>query len=579
MFGIEFYPTPDELAKELTNDIDFSKYESDSRTFRKVMYVLEPSAGTGNLIKGLKANCNDYYDKVVKKVEDKFAENDEDRYRIIRRKDLHVQTFLNIDCCEIDNDLKNVLIGNKYNVIADDFLELKTFKHYDLIIMNPPFSNGDRHLLKALNIMKYGGSIRCILNAETLKNPYTNTRKLLLKKLNDLHANVEFRECAFSNADRETDVEIAIIKVDINYSDKLKTNYLDELKRDKLQVEFEENLDTNEDTQIVERGDMIDNLIERYDDEVQLTSKIINDFEALTPMLTENFNDGSTPILNLVVRNSLHKNNANGNFEFNKVNLAIEMIRKKYWYALFESKEMSNLMTTTTKMKYYHDLEKMVDYDFNRENIMQLKLNLSNSLINNLEESIVACFDKFTKHNMNVGSSNIHYFNGWCTNNAYYINKKVIIPKYDLVGYRGRWNYYNIKDELKELEQIFGYLDNNYDEIKGDIKDSITEDISRTYTEAGNRDTLEGKYFSVKLHKKGTYHIFFKDLDLLKKFNIFVGKKKNWLPDSYGSKSYETMSKEEKAVVDSFEGAKSYKETLNNPKFSLGVKDLLRLGN
>ena len=40
--------------------------------------------------------------------------------------------------------------------------------------MNPPFSEGDKHLLKAINIMKNGGQIVCILNAETIKNPYSN---------------------------------------------------------------------------------------------------------------------------------------------------------------------------------------------------------------------------------------------------------------------------------------------------------------------------------------------------------------------------------------------------------------------
>ena len=52
-----------------------------------------------------------------------------------------------------------------------------TYKHYDLIIMNPPFDNGDKHLLKAIDLQKNGGAIICLLNAETLKNPYSKYKK------------------------------------------------------------------------------------------------------------------------------------------------------------------------------------------------------------------------------------------------------------------------------------------------------------------------------------------------------------------------------------------------------------------
>ncbi|MBR6901368.1 MAG: DUF4942 domain-containing protein, partial [Synergistaceae bacterium] len=40
------------------------------------------------------------------------------------------------------------------------------------------------------------------------------------------------------------------------------------------------------------------------------------------------------------------------------------------------------------------------------------------------------------------------------------------------------------------------------------------------------------------LYKKGTCHLKFKDMDLLKKFNIYCGKKSNMLPDDYGYAPY-----------------------------------------
>ena len=40
-----------------------------------------------------------------------------------------------------------------FDIVYDDFLKYKPFKTYDLIVMNPPFSNGCTHLLKALDVI------------------------------------------------------------------------------------------------------------------------------------------------------------------------------------------------------------------------------------------------------------------------------------------------------------------------------------------------------------------------------------------------------------------------------------------
>ncbi len=55
----------------------------------------------------------------------------------------------------------------------------------------------------------------CILNAETLKNPYTKERKLLVRKLEELGAVVEYYQSAFCPCPNRTDVEVAVIKVSI----------------------------------------------------------------------------------------------------------------------------------------------------------------------------------------------------------------------------------------------------------------------------------------------------------------------------------------------------------------------------
>ena len=103
-------------------------------------------------------------------------------------------------------------------MVGDDFLSFNTRKRYDLILMNPPFAEGELHLIHALDLCENGGQVACILNAETLRNPYTNTRHVLAKRLRDLGATIRYVKNGFARAERKSDVEVALVNVSIPYS-------------------------------------------------------------------------------------------------------------------------------------------------------------------------------------------------------------------------------------------------------------------------------------------------------------------------------------------------------------------------
>ncbi len=77
--------------------------------------------------------------------------------------------------------------------------------------MNPPFADGAKHVLKAWEIL-FDGEIVAILNAETLKNPYSKERKLLFKLI-EQYGEVEYLQQIFAgvDAERQTNVEIAYL--------------------------------------------------------------------------------------------------------------------------------------------------------------------------------------------------------------------------------------------------------------------------------------------------------------------------------------------------------------------------------
>ena len=80
---------------------------------------------------------------------------------------------------------------------------------------------------------------------------------------------------------------------------------------------------------------------------------------------------------------------------------------------------------------------------------------------------------------------------------------------------------------------------------------------------------IKCKYFNITVYKKGTCHIEFTDLELLKKLNLYGSQKKGWLPPSYGKKAYKDMNAEEKAVIDEFEGEKAYNEVMEKSEYYL----------
>ena len=97
--------------------------------------------------------------------------------------------------------------------------------------MNPPFSNGVEHVLKAIELAENQVSacdVLAIINKETIDNAYSNRRQELLRKLDEHGADIEYVSLAFgsqSQAERKTNVEVALIRVTISKSGKGRSIY------------------------------------------------------------------------------------------------------------------------------------------------------------------------------------------------------------------------------------------------------------------------------------------------------------------------------------------------------------------
>ena len=523
-----FYPTPENLIKKMVSKI----------VKRREISILEPSAGKGNIIEYIQKN----------------------KYEVLNY--YKSEDIKEIDCIEKNENLQKILIGKNLRVISDDFLNFDTYKSYDLIIMNPPFDCGDKHLLKAISLFEKsgGGQIICILNAETLRNPYSVYRKDLLNKLNILNAEIEFLKDEFKKADRKTNVEVALINI---YKPKelLNGNLLTGMLKDK-DVQRERNIEFT----ALTFHEQIQSLISRYNFEVEAGINLIREFRTISEF-TKSDEKYSYSKINLI--------KGTNSFDELKENDYIKMIRYKYWKNLYYKEELTKLLTNNIRQKYFDNIQDMENYDFNEFNIKQMLKNLSKNMETSLKNNIIGLFDELSiKHHWNPETeNNIHYYNGWSTNKSYYINKKVIIPlKCIDIRWDKKFSFeYGLESKINDLHKIFVYLDTeNINKEVASISDILTE-----AEENQNTRNIEFPYFTATFYKKGTCHIKFKNDDLLLKFNIYGSQMKNWLPPTYGRKKYKDMTQEEKNVIESFQGEKSYNNVVNNyNKYIYDVKNI-----
>lgn len=527
----EFYPTPEEIVDKMLDGVNLNYVKT----------VLEPSAGKGDIVHGLKEHA---------------------KYQ-----------NLDIDCVEFNKDLRNCLKGAGYRVIGDDFLSYTTMKQYDLIIMNPPFSNGDAHLIKALKMQQtHGGAVVALVNSETIRNPYTNLRKELVRLIKNANGTIEYIEHAFSDAERPTDVEVALVKVKFPEPEHI-SSIMDKLHKEKAMEES-----NPVEQQCLADNDFIKAIVDQYQIEIKAGCRLIEEYKAMQPYILSRFSqkkDTSIYDYNCILNLKIGNDTAS-------VNGFVKEVREKYWSALFSNPKFTGKLTSNVLDEYQSKIHELKDVEFSVFNILEVKWDMMKNVSKGIEQSIIDLFDLFCSgwFSEDMGTT-IHYYNGWKTNSAYKVNKKAIASFNAFSNYRREfdpiWSSYSYDGgcmkRLSDMEKCFNYLDN------GRTSDGAgMENILRTAAQNGQTRNIELKYFTVTFYKKGTCHIVFRDEELLKKFNLYGAQKKGWLPPSYGKKMYEEMQPEEKAVVDEFEGKAEYEKTLQNKDFYLVDENQFLIG-
>lgn len=465
MFGIDLYPTPKEVILKMLQSIDVSN---------KV--ILEPSAGTGNIVDCL--------------------------------KELGAKEVI---ACEIDSNLRKIL-SNKCHIIDHDFLQLTSDKvsHIDMIIMNPPFLADESHILHAYDIAPAGCIIISLCNYSILDNRYSRIRKQVAE-LAELYGRFEnFGDC-FSTAERKTDVQVGCIWI---------------YKQGKNENEFDGFFDLHdyEADEINGSGivkyDFIQDIVSRYVESVKMfdavdeaNNRITNSIKGVTERFSISFgahytsNEQRSEITRQVFKKEL---------------------QKAAWNNIFNKLNMQKYVTRGVLANINKFVEQQIHVPFTVRNVYKMIHLIAGTHGQRMDQVLVEAFEKicsFSHDNSSAGEK-------WRTNSDYMVNRKFIKPY--VCEFDSRWptSFVNLNirssESLEDIVKALCYLTGKQYDSVPKLRDIINRNTNVYWGEWCNWG-----FFKVKGFKKGTMHFEFIDEEVWEKFNRKVAEIKGWnLPKS-----------------------------------------------
>lgn len=468
MFGIDFYPTPREVIEQMLMGVEIQD-----------KYILEPSAGSGNIVDIL---------------------NERGAAQVL--------------ACEIDERLRKILHG-KCDIIGDDFLKVTSeqVSHIDLIVMNPPFSAADKHILHAYEIAPEGCQIIALCNESSYKYRDTSAYMQIKELVYKYGFDENFGEC-FSTAERKTDVRVACLHI---------------FKPRTGENEFADCFSLTEDEEATMAGitqyNFVRDVVNRYVGALQRFDEVIakaNEINELTSMLSHNnIHFGAYEC------ETYGKKGNEISRDYYK-----KQLQKAAWHTIFNKLNMEKYVTKSVRETINTFVERQQHVPFTMHNVYKMLEVIIGTNEHRMKQTLVEAFDSicsFSADNKTAGEK-------WKTNSGYMITKRFIVPNSidtywsDFRAYKPKVSSYRnstLDDITKALCFISGC---NYDDI-------TRLDVFMDKSPIAWGEWFEWGFFRIKCYKKGTMHFEFLDDMVLDKFNLEVAKIKGWeLPENIRSK-------------------------------------------
>lgn len=412
------------------------------------------------------------------------------------------------------NEELRILLSSKFPVIGSDWFQANAdqISHIDMILMNPPFSNADEHILHAWKIAPEGCEIVSQCNAETVRNEFTRTRREL-RNLIETYGDAQVHGQLYKSADRTTDVEIGIIRL-------FKPITTANADFDGFYYDME----VGNQTDGIVRYNEIQALVNNYTGALRCFDRFA-EIGAELNAICKVVNFGSHIGANFKVSSS---DGDRDGIITTKDEFA-RALQKRCWKEVFAKFNLEKYMTRGVLKNVNRFVESRLNYPFTMKNIYRMVEIIIGTSGENMEKAIVEAIDNFTRHT----HENRFSVEGWKTNAGHMLSHRFIAPRICEIPFsstgntvhidrHGR-NFAEIVDLTKALCYVTGtdfntllaveYASATKDELGQWVKDESRYNMVANLNRFQINTWYEWGFFRFKLFKKGTGHFQFLRID------------------------------------------------------------------
>lgn len=523
---------------------------------RPVRYLCDPSAGKGNLIRYAKEGFSELRDDQIPWLD--AVPDDEiqyDRHRNIRRRDRAREKFSHlseVSAVEINIEHHASLRELDVKVIGYDFLQVSSLATVGHVIMNPPFAEGVKHVLHAWDLV-YDAEIVAIVNAESIKNPYSQDRVRLLELI-EKHGTVEFLQSQFVNdVERTTEVEVALI-----YLEKVPSKYLD---MDALLAGLRKGdshmseLDPAVCNALALPSNFINDTCYRFEQAVEAARKA-SEAEAIADHLMGGIGltleDMQAKGVGNDFRESTGSVRKSANDEFRK---RYDDLKKRAWAQIIRSSLLTEKLSNQARRKIEATSQSIYELEFCISNVHGFLAGVIGSLGEIYQDMVCDLFDTIIERS----SDNVVFYRSWKSNQKHRIGVRIrktrfIIPRFSVSNYGGSLEYES-RHFLADIDKVFGYLHGITEAYDG-----LVNGFERNHVLGGDR--IATKFFDFRYYKgAGTIHFYPKSEAVVEKINLFVGKLRRWIPGDFSEANQDFQTQYDKGETLTKEYMDLYKKS------------------
>lgn len=351
----------------------------------------------------------------------------------------------------------------------------------------------------------------------------------------NLYGNSEYLGNVFKSAERQTHVEVSLIKLyKAGEGDNEWDGYF-------FSQEDEDAANLNQ-TEGIMSYNIVRDLVNRYISAVRLfdetmeAAKRINEAAAYKDYYTDENGEqhtrgyGYLPIRFGAVTSDEHSTEVTRS-QYKKA------LQKYYWHIIFDKLNMQKYATMKLREQINRFIETQKNVPFTMGNVYRVIDIVIQTTGQRMQNALQEAFDlicSFSAENSSAGEK-------WKTNANYMVNKKFIVPfmcssyDWDKKGPYLKLSYNSNENRLEDVNKALCYITGTDYESIGSLSNAIrSSDIFWG-------EWFEWGFFRCKGFKKGTMHFEFLDEDVWFKFNYEVAKFRGWnLPKKTENKRKKT---------------------------------------